>query len=64
MGTTTAALALAWVLKNPVVSSAIIGATRPEQITENLKALDVRMTDEIDARIEAILQNKPASTAA
>jgi voltage-dependent potassium channel beta subunit len=64
MGTTTAALALAWVLKNPVVSSAIIGATRPEQITENLKALDVRITDEIDARIEAILQNKPASTAA
>jgi len=59
MGTTMAALALAWVLKNPVVSSAIIGASRPDQIADNLKALDIKITDEIDARIEAILQNKP-----
>ena len=64
MGITTAALALAWVLKNPVVSSAIIGASRPDQIADNLKALDVVITDDINARIEAILQNKPTKEAA
>jgi aryl-alcohol dehydrogenase-like predicted oxidoreductase len=57
MGVSSAALALAWVLKNPVVSSAIIGASRPSQIDENLKALDVKITDEIAGRISAILGN-------
>lgn len=55
IGTTPAALALAWALKNPVVSSAIIGASRPAQIEENLKALDVNINDEIMARINAII---------
>jgi voltage-dependent potassium channel beta subunit len=59
MGTTPAALAIAWVLKNPLVASAITGATKLSQIDENLKALDVRITPEINDRIEAILQNKP-----
>ncbi len=59
MGTTPAALAIAWTIKNPQVSSSITGATRPEQVDENLKALDVKITDEINAKIEAILQNKP-----
>ncbi|MCB9457357.1 MAG: aldo/keto reductase [Anaerolineaceae bacterium] len=59
MGTTPAALAIAWVLKNPHVASAITGATRPEQVTLNLKALDVTITDEINRKIEDILQNKP-----
>lgn len=59
MGTTPAALAIAWCLKNPLVASAITGATRPEQVHENLRALEVSITPEIDARIEAILQNKP-----
>lgn len=59
MGTTPAALAIAWVLKNPLVASAITGATKVSQIDENLKALDVKITPEIDARIEEILQNKP-----
>lgn len=59
MGITMAQLALAWAMKNPVVSSVITGATRPEQVTENLKALDVEITDEIDAKIEEILDNKP-----
>ncbi|MBZ0275439.1 MAG: aldo/keto reductase [Anaerolineae bacterium] len=59
MGTTPGALAIAWVLKNPLVASAITGATKPEQVTENLKALDVTITDEINQKIEAILQNKP-----
>jgi voltage-dependent potassium channel beta subunit len=59
MGTTPAALAIAWVLHNPVVASAITGATKPGQVLENLKALDVTITDEINQRIEGILQNKP-----
>jgi voltage-dependent potassium channel beta subunit len=59
MGTTPAALAIAWTLKNPLVASAITGATKVTQVDENLKALDVKITADIDARIEAILQNKP-----
>ncbi len=59
MGTTPAALAIAWTIKNPLVSSSITGATRPEQVDQNLKALDVKITDEINEKIEAILQNKP-----
>lgn len=59
MGTSTSALALAWALKNRVVASVITGATKPEQVHENLKALDVKITPEIDVRIEEILQNKP-----
>lgn len=61
MGTSMSALALAWTLKNPVVSSAITGATKTTHIDDNLKALDVSISDEIDARIEAILQNKPVT---
>jgi aryl-alcohol dehydrogenase-like predicted oxidoreductase len=59
MGTTPAALALAWVLHNPLVASAITGATRPAQVEDNLRALDVTITPEINERIEGILQNKP-----
>jgi len=56
LGTTTAALAIAWTLKNPVVSSAIIGATKTTQVDENLKALEVVIDDATVARIDAILK--------
>lgn len=59
LGTTPAALAIAWTLKNPHVSSAITGATKLSHIDDNLKALEVQITDEIDARIEAILGGSP-----
>jgi voltage-dependent potassium channel beta subunit len=59
IGTTPAALAIAWVLKNPVVASAITGATKPAQVHDNLRAMDVNITPEIDARLEALLGNKP-----
>lgn len=59
MGTTAAALSLAWVLKNPLVASAITGATKTTQVEENLKAFNVKITPEIDEKIETILQNKP-----
>ena len=54
-------LALAWCLKNPNVSTVITGASRPEQVTENMGAIDVveRLTHEVMTRIEDILGNKP-----
>jgi voltage-dependent potassium channel beta subunit len=56
-----AQLALAWCLKNPHVSTAITGASRVEQIHENMKALDVvdKLTPQVMERIEAVLANKP-----
>ena len=59
MGTTPAALAIAWTLHNPLVASAITGATKPSQVDENLKGLEVKITPEINTKIESILQNKP-----
>jgi voltage-dependent potassium channel beta subunit len=56
-----AQLALGWCLKNPNVSTVITGASRPAQVTENMKALDVvpKLTAEIMARIDTILDNNP-----
>jgi aryl-alcohol dehydrogenase-like predicted oxidoreductase len=63
LGCTLAQMALAWCLKNPNVSTVITGASRASQVTENMKALDVlpKLTDDVMARIEAVLQNKPQS---
>jgi voltage-dependent potassium channel beta subunit len=54
IGTTPGALAIAWIIRNPHVTSAITGATRPEQVDQNFAALDVKITDEINGRLEAI----------
>jgi len=61
VGVTLPQLALAWCLKNPHVSTVITGASRPEQVVENMKAIDVveKLTPDVMERIEAILQNKP-----
>ncbi len=61
LGCSMAQLALAWCLKNPRVSTVITGASRPEQVTENMKALDVaeKLSPEVMQRLEDILQNKP-----
>ncbi|KAK0523589.1 hypothetical protein OC834_004310 [Tilletia horrida] len=61
LGTSVTVLALAWAAKNPHVSTVILGATKPEQLHENLKALDFvdKITPEIEEKIEAILNNKP-----
>jgi voltage-dependent potassium channel beta subunit len=55
LGCTTAQLALAWCTKNPHVSSVITGASRPEQVRENMAALEVaeRLDTDVMARIEA-----------
>jgi voltage-dependent potassium channel beta subunit len=61
LGATMAQLALAWCLKNPNVSTVITGATRPEQVHENIKSLEIvkKLDEEVMARIEDILDNKP-----
>jgi voltage-dependent potassium channel beta subunit len=55
------ALAIAWTLANPNVTTAILGATKRTQLEENLKALEVlpRLTPEVLAGIEEVLENKP-----
>jgi len=52
LGLTLAQLALAWVLRRPEVTSAIIGATRPEQVEENAKASGVKLGEDVLKRIE------------
>ncbi len=61
MGCTLAQMALAWCLKNPDVSTVITGASRLDQVTENMAALSFvdKLTPDVIARIEAILDNKP-----
>jgi len=63
LGTTVSALALAWVAKNPNTSTVILGASKPEQILENLKAIEVipKLTPEVLEKIERILENTPAA---
>ncbi|SGY14465.1 BQ5605_C010g06190 [Microbotryum silenes-dioicae] len=62
LGCTRATLALAWAAKNPHVSTVILGASKPEQVTENLKALEIlpKLTKEVLEKIEKILDNTPA----
>lgn len=61
LGCSLAQLALAWCLKNPNVSTVITGASRPEQVRENMKALDVvnKLTPDVMDHIDQILGNKP-----
>ncbi len=54
-GLTMAQLAVAWVLHNPNVASAIIGASRPEQVTENVKAVGVPLAPELMALVDEVL---------
>jgi aryl-alcohol dehydrogenase-like predicted oxidoreductase len=65
-GLTMPQLAIAWVLQNPNVSSAIVGATRPEQLVDNVKAsgvkLDADVLKAIDVALEPIVQRDPALT--
>jgi aryl-alcohol dehydrogenase-like predicted oxidoreductase len=55
LGLTMAQFGLAWVLANPNISSAIVGASRPEQITDNVKAVGVEIPNEIMKQVDQIL---------
>ena len=61
LGTNQAGLAMAWVLSNPHVSSALTGASRPEQVWNSVRALDIvpKLTDEVMREIDGVLGNKP-----
>ena len=61
LGVSMATLAIAWTIKNPNVTTTILGATKKEQLTENLKALEVvnLLTPDVMDKIEKILGNKP-----
>lgn len=61
LGVSLPSLAIAWTISNPNVTTAILGASKFEQLKENLKAMDVlpMLTKEVQSRIERILINKP-----
>ncbi|HEX3024382.1 MAG TPA: aldo/keto reductase [Chitinophagaceae bacterium] len=61
LGVTLASLSIAWTLKNPNVTTAILGATKKEQLTDNLKSLEVLplLTPEVLQQIENIMGTKP-----
>ena len=65
-GLSMAQMAVAWVLQNPNVSSAIVGATRPEQVRDNAKAsgvkLDADLLKAIDDVLDPVVQRDPALT--
>lgn len=62
-GLSMAQLAIAWVLQNPNVSAAIIGASRPEQVTENVKAAGVTLDADLLAAIDTALEGVVTSEA-
>jgi aryl-alcohol dehydrogenase-like predicted oxidoreductase len=66
VGLSMAQLAVAWVLQNANVASAIIGATRPEQVAENVKAsgvtLDADVLSRIDKALDGVVQTDPSLT--
>lgn len=61
LGVSLPALSIAWCIQNPNVTTAILGATKKEQLVDNLSALEVvaKITPEVNTRIEEIMQNKP-----
>ncbi len=61
LGGTLAQLAIAWCLKNPNVSTVITGASKADQVRENMKALEIyrQIDDEVMRCIDEILENKP-----
>ncbi len=65
-GLSLAQLAIAWTLQNPNVSAAIIGASRPEQVAENVKAagvkLDADLLKKIDEILDPVIERDPAKT--
>ncbi|MEU5881636.1 aldo/keto reductase family protein [Spirillospora sp. NPDC047279] len=66
LGLSMAQLAIAWVLQNPNVSAAIVGASRPEQVRDNVKAAGVKLDADVLARIDDVLgpivERDPART--
>ena len=66
-GLTMAQLAIAWVLQNDNVAAALVGASRPEQVADNVKAAGVKLDADVMSRIDdalgAVVVRDPAKTA-
>lgn len=62
LGTPLAPLAVAWVLRDPIVAVALSGTRKPAEIEENVKALDVALSPAVQERIEAIMQGAAGQT--
>ena len=60
-GASAAQVALAWVLQNPNVSSAIMGATKPSQVKENAKAAGVKLPKDVMVAIDKALGSLPTT---
>ncbi|WP_405080044.1 aldo/keto reductase family protein [Paenibacillus chitinolyticus] len=58
---TVGQLALAWILRQPNVASALVGASRPEQVEQNVKAEGVKLAADVLERIEAVLSGNAAA---
>ncbi|MHA2229084.1 MAG: aldo/keto reductase family protein [Candidatus Thorarchaeota archaeon] len=56
---TTGQLALAWILRRPEISAALVGATKPEHVIENVGASDVTLSKDILDQLDEVLDNKP-----
>ncbi|HEX6180462.1 MAG TPA: aldo/keto reductase, partial [Chitinophagaceae bacterium] len=61
LGCSLAELSVAWCISNPNVTTAILGATRKEQLLQNLKSLEVvpKLTPEVLKEIDDIMETKP-----
>jgi aryl-alcohol dehydrogenase-like predicted oxidoreductase len=62
LGTSLTPLALAWVLRDPIVSVALSGTRRPAEIEENVRALDVRLTPDVLDRIDGLMAGAAGQT--
>jgi 1-deoxyxylulose-5-phosphate synthase len=61
-GVSPAEIAMAWVLRNPIVSSPIVGVTKPEQLTQAINAVDVELDDAETAYLEEPYQPHPVTS--
>ena len=62
LGTSLTPLALAWVLRDPVVSVALSGTRRREEIEENVRALEVKLSPDVLQRVDAIMAGAAGQT--
>ena len=62
LGVALAPMAIAWTLRDPVVAVALSGTRRPQEIEENVRAIDVRLTDDVIQRIEHCLASAAGQT--
>ena len=54
LGVSTAQLSLAWILREPNIASALVGASRPEQVDENIKAVEVELSEDVLTQIDEL----------